>query len=388
MVIFSVLILIIIGIVIYQNFTKSSGYVFDKVQKSSLSEVVSESGEIVSNGEVVVNSPTNGFIQEVYVQNGQKVKKDQQLFKVVSSATDQEKQTAYTNYLAAKATLDADTANLYTLQSTMFSAWKTYTDLSTSSTYQNADGSPQTSNRILPAFTTLQDNWFAAEAAYKNQQSVIAKDNAALGTALSAYLATQTTVVKAQLDGVVENLSVSVDDSVAAQSLLNPTPIPVLILTNNPTIQAKITVGQSNIAKVAIGQKVKIFPDAYKDKTFDAVVTRVDSIGTNNQGVVTYNVYATIATNDNLLKSGMTLDSDITTKEIENVLTVPNSAVVLYQSGKAIREFKNNNVVFVPVIIGIKGPDKTQIIKGVSEGEQIITALTNEKAARPSFLGL
>ncbi len=382
-----VVIAIVIGVIVRNN-ANNSGYVFENVQKTNLSEVVSESGEIVSNGDAAVYSPTNGYIAEMYVQNGQQVKKGQNLFKVISNATEQEKQTAYASYLSAKATLEADTASLYSLQSSMFAAWKVYTDLATNSTYQNSDGSPVTSNRVLPAFTTAQDDWFAAESKYKNQQGVIAKDNASVASSWTAYQATQTTTITAQMDGTVANISAGSGDSVAVQSLLDPSPTPVLLLTNDTMTTAKISVGQSNIAKIQKGQKIVILPDAYKDKTYTGTVLRIDSIGQNAAGVVTYNVYAQVDDNDNQLRAGMTFDVDITTKEVKNVLTVSNGAIVLYQGGKAIRILKNNTVTYIPVIIGVKGLDRTEIVKGVTENQQIISALTNVTATRPGLLGL
>lgn len=384
------LLLIALGVVIYivfQNINKKSGYIFDKAKKTSLTEIVSESGTIGSDGNVIIYSPTNGSLSEIYVKNGEIVKKDQSLFKVESSATELEKQTAYTNYLAASAALDADNAALYSLQSVMFSAWKIYTDLSTNSTYENSDKTPNTKNRILPEFTTAQDNWLAAEANYKNQQGIIAKDQAALSSAFIAYQQTQTAVVRAPLDGIVENIAFSPGNSVHAQSALNPSPKPVLVIKNSNELEAVIPVGQTNIAKVQVGQDVLIKPDAYKDKTYKGTVVRVDDIGENSAGVVTYNIYVSIE-KDGLLRPGMTFDADITTKKLENVLAVPNSAVVLDQGIKTVRIFENNKVKFVPVGVGIKGETQTQILTGLSDGQEIITALTNERAQKPGFLGL
>ena len=381
--------ILVIGIVWYMlNRNQASGYVLEKVQQTPLSEVVSESGEIIASGNVPIYSPTNGFIEKLYVTNGEEVGEGQELFTVVSSASQEEKQKAYTAYLTAKTVLDTDTANLYTLQSNMYAAWKIYTDLSTNSTYEHADKTPNVENRKLPEFVTVNNDWLAAEAHFKNQEGVVAKDQAALSSAYLSYLATQTTTVTAPAKAIVTNISVKQNSSVTVDNPLTATAKPVLLLTHEDAPLAKVSVGQTNIAKVADGQEVTIYPDAYKDKTYKGLISRVDSIGQNKQGVITYDVYITINTTDKLLKAGMTLDADITTKKITNTLTVPNSAVVLYQGGKAIRVLENNKMVYVPVIIGITGLERTQILKGVTNGQEIIVALTNEKAARQSFLGL
>lgn len=383
-------VVLIISAIFYtqQYFSTRNAYLIEKASKASLTEVITESGEILSDGKTDVLSPTNGNITELYVQNESPVKMGQNLFKVESSATEQDKQTAYANYLTAKATYDADNAALFTLQSKMFSAWKVYTDKATNSTYENADKSPNTNSRVLTDFTTSQDDWYAAEANYKNQQVVLAKDQAALNSAYIAYQATQTSIVKAPIAGKVNNLSVTKGDSVNVQTLLNPAPKPVLLITGDQTIEAVIPVGQTNIAKVKIGQKATIKPDAYKDITYQGTVERMDTIGTNNQGVVTYNIYVKITNPDDKLRAGMTLDGDIVTNELNDVLSVPNSAVVLNQGKKTVRILKNNKIVYLPVLVGIKSDTRTQILEGISEGQEIIVSLTNEQLQRPGFFGL
>lgn len=382
------LIVLVSAIYLYfQNANKKNGYVFEKAEKTTLTEVVSESGSIVSDGNIAIYSPTNGTISEIYVENDSHVTKEQELFKVISSATEIEKQTASANYLAAKATLDADSASLYSLQSEMYSAWKIFKDIATNSTYENSDGTPKTKNRTLTEFTTVQDDWLAAEAKYKNQQGIIAKDQAALNSAYSSYLATQTTIVKSPLDGIISNISFSQGNTVSARSVLSPSPKPVLVIKNSEALEAVIPVGQTSIAKIALGQPVVIKPDAYKDKEYQGTVTRIDSIGENTQGVVTYNVYIKII-GDAFLKPGMTFDSDIITQKLENVLTVSNSAIVLDKGVKTVRILEGDKLRNLPVKTGIKGQTRTQILDGITTGQEIIVALTNEKAPKPSLLGL
>lgn len=383
----AVIIISIVGFFVYQRGNSRSGYIFDHVQKTDITEVVTESGTIGSNGNVPIFSPTTGTISRVFVSNNQRVTTGQQLFTVVSSATLQEKQAAYANYLAAKTAVDADSAALSSLQSAMFSAWKVYTDMATNSTYQNSDKSPNAVNRTAAEFKTAEADWLAAEANYKNQQGVIAKNDAALASAYTAYIATQMMTVTSPLDGIIANLGVTNGNSVHAPSAAIPAPRPVLILKNSEDLEATIPVSQSNIAKIKIGEQVVLQPDAYKDKTYTAAVIRIDTLGENDQGVVTYTVYAEVKS-DEFLRPGMTFDCDIITQKLTHALTVPNSAIVMNNGVKNVRLLQNNKIVYQPVIPGIKGQTRTQILKGLSENQEIIVALTNERAQRPGFLGL
>ncbi|MEK7605240.1 MAG: efflux RND transporter periplasmic adaptor subunit [Patescibacteria group bacterium] len=382
-----IIVLAVFLVFVFRTSDTRSGYVFEKAQRTSLAEIVSESGLITTDGNLPIFSPTNGTVSEVYVENGEHVTKNQPLFLVVSSATDQEKKTAYANYMAAKSILDASNANLHTLQSSMFTSWKKYIDLSTNSTYENSDGTPNIQNRTAAEFISAQNDWLAAEDNFKNQQGVIARDQAAVDNAYNAYLMTKTATANSPIDGIVENISFSKGDSLHPQSALTPTVKPALIIKNSEESEGVVIVGQTNIAKIKIGQPVVIKPDAYKDKKFKGIVLRINSIGENVQGVTNYTVYVEIE-NDTSLKSGMTFDCDITTQNLENVLTIPSSAVVLNNGLKSVRVLEKNEMKYIPVIIGVKGETRTQILNGISEGQEIITALTNIRAKKPSFLGL
>lgn len=371
-----------------QFLNPQSGYVFDTVKKQTIQEIVSDSGSILSDGKVEVNSPTNGIITNVLVVNGQKVKEDDQLFSVKSSATVQEQQNAYATYQQAVASQNAAETLLHSYRSNMFTYWKAYTDLATNSTYESSKGVPNVENRKSAEFITAQDNWLAAEKQFNDQEQAVAAAGSAVTAAWTAYLATQTTTVTAPIDGIVENISVSAGKSVETPSLLAPDAKPVLTIVNSATVEAVLDIGQTDIAKVKPGQMVKIHPDPYKDAEYTGKVTRVDHLGTNIQGVITYRVYIEFTSSDDILRAGMTIDGDIVTNLQEDVLAIPNSAIVIYQGKKSVRILRNNAIAYTPVETGIKGETHTQITKGLSDGQQIIVGLTNQRAAQPSFMGL
>ena len=80
----------------------------------------------------------------------------------------------------------------------------------------------------------------------------------------------------------------------------------------------------------------------------------------------------------------MTANVDIDVAKKENVLLVSNSAVKPYKGGKAVQIFdpKTKQPVFVPIVIGLVGIEKTQIISGIKEGTKVITALQNGQVTR------
>lgn len=384
-----IILLTIIAWAVTSNMRQSArdSYLLEKVKRSSLTEIVSESGSIITAAKINVFSPTNGIVEEILVENGDIIKKDQVLFKVISSATDQERQSAYAAYLSAKSSLNLADAQANTLRAGMYDAWEDYRSLATNSTYETDDGVPKEEARTSAEFQASKDIWSAAEKKYKDAETSIAAAKATYNAASLKYQATQNAVVKAQIPGVVENISIDKGSSVSVFTGTGEA-TPALVITGDKKIQATIQVGQTDILKVKNGQNVSIKPDAYSNTSFKGKVARVDEIGTTTQGVTTYTVYIDILNSNKTLLSGMTMDADITTKELDDVLTVPSSAIVLYKGGKAVRVLnEKNEVTYIPVKIGIRGENKTQVISGIDEGKEIIVSLSNEQVKRPSGFG-
>ncbi|HSH52118.1 MAG TPA: hypothetical protein VK982_10395, partial [Bacteroidales bacterium] len=70
-------------------------YITEPVERADIIEVVSETGSIDSSGRADVFSTSTGIIEEIYVDTGDSVAINQNLFKVRSTATDQEKAASW-----------------------------------------------------------------------------------------------------------------------------------------------------------------------------------------------------------------------------------------------------------------------------------------------------
>ncbi len=386
------LLFLIIAVVILMisvaNRLKKPAYTTDTVKRATVTQTVTDSGVISSNNTVAVYSPATGTITEVYVQNGQEVKKGDQLFRAQSSATRAETQKAYADYLSAKSSLEVAQAQSYALQSDMFSAWDTYKSLAQNDTYEKSDGIPDEEKRTLPQFQTVQKDWLAAEAKYKSQSSVIAQATALTSAMYEAYMATRDALVVAPSDGIVANLAVIPGSGVAINSALAPVP-PVLSLLTAAATEAVLTLSEDDVMKLTPGQKATITVDAIDGKTYHGTVARVDTVGRDVKGVVRYYAYLTITDPDAMVLPGMNLDAAIVTSEKSDVLSVPNSAVKPYQGGKAVRipSKTKEGYTFVPVTTGIRSSAVTEITGGLSDGQIVISALAAD-VKKPGLFGM
>lgn len=384
-----VIVLLIVLVSIFVNQIESDptqGITLAKAQKEDITETVTETGNISANGSIQVFSPTNGVTTEVYVKNGDTVTEGQNLLTIESSATQQEQSSAYSNYLAAVAALNSAQSNLNVLRADMYSNWDRFRNLATNDTYETGDGAPREQNREAAEFQISQDTWLASEKKYKDQQTVVGQASAQVSSTWLLYQATQNAVVKATSNGTVTNLSVTKGSNVQAQ-MPTQTTKPLLTIANLSTTEMIVSLSESDIAKVKDGQKAKIDVSAIDDKEYDGVVRRVDSIGTDEMGVIRYSVYVEITNPDDKLRPGMTADAEIITNHVDDVLSVPNAAVKPYQGGRAVRTIdpSTKQVRYIPVEVGIRGTERTQILKGIEEGQEVIISLPNEQLQRPGL---
>jgi HlyD family secretion protein len=389
-------IIIIIAVLLVGFFTynqiKSSNaqpqYLTQAVKKANVTQIVSETGNVGSTNKTDIYSPANGIIEEIYVKNNDEVEIGQDLFKVKSTATEQEKAQTQATYLAAKNTLDTANSSLYSLQSTMFSKWDTYKTLAEGDYYENSDGSPKSEERTSAQFHIAEEDWLAAEGNYKKQQAVISQAQASLTSASLLYQATLDVVVKATTQGVVANSLISLGDTVSAKVTGTSISPVIVIISEESTTNIKVSLNEVDIPKVKEGQDVETTLDAFPGKTFKGTVKSIDTVGTDTSGVITYDVLIKINNPDPGIRPSMTANVDIQVAEAKNVLTVPNGAIKPYQGKKAVQiiDPQTKTAKYIPVEVGIKGPERTQIIRGINEGTQVITG-TKNSAVKTSSSG-
>lgn len=384
-----ILVVGIIGFSQWRKATKPSEYSIESAKRDSLIELVSETGNVTTAGAIPIYSTTTGMVEEVYVGNGDIVADNDVLFKVKSTATKQEQDTALSSYLTAKSTLEAAKSTQLSLQALMFSQWDSFKELAESDEYEEGDGAPKYNERGVAEFHVPEKEWLAAESAYKNQQQVISQASAQTSAAWRAYQATQDSTVKAHLSGEVRNMGVTKGDLIVVPTALTlANTFPALVLVDNDVrTTIKISVVETDVLKVVEGQVANVEFDAVAEKTFEAIVDRVDTVAAPTQGVVSFSVYVVLNENVDSIRRGMTADVDVIVATKENILTVPSSAVKPHGGGRAVRVVgEDGEIEFIPVKTGSRGDGKIEILSGIEEGTEVIVSLANDQIERSGGL--
>jgi HlyD family secretion protein len=173
------------------------------------------------------------------------------------------------------------------------------------------------------------------------------------------------------LNGTTSNSSTSLGNP--ATGAARPGGTQFMVLDNVNSFQVVVPFEESDAAKVAPNQKVDVTFDAVPDLTRSGTVLSVDPSGSNISSVVNYYVTVVLNQTDPRLKNGQTAQARVTTNEVDDVLTVPNSAVrkVGGQTTVTVIDAAGNQqqVRFQP---GLVGDDRTQVISGLREGQQVV----------------
>ena len=279
-------VIVVIALGYWEKTKNGSKYTVEAAQYDAVTELVSETGNVTTTGVTPIYSTTTGMVDEVWVNNGEAVAEDQQLFFVKSTATKQEQDTALASYMVAKSALESAKATQLSVQAGMLGKWDSFKELAEGDDYENSDGSPRYNQRNLPEFQIPEKEWLSAEANYKNQQQIISEKSVAASAAWQAYQATQDSKVSAVLGGIVRNLGITRGDMVAVPITAMETAPALVLVDESVDVVIKVGINESDAIKVSNGQKAEIEFDAIPAKTFMATVDRVDTIAPPEQGVI------------------------------------------------------------------------------------------------------
>lgn len=189
-------------------------------------------------------------------------------------------------------------------------------------------------------------------------------------------------IIKSPIDGTVTKINYEPGEQVAAGQ-----PVVSVLGTNN--FEVEIDISEADISKINIDDEAEITLDAFgEDIVFNGVVSFIEPAETVIQDVIYYKVKIQFTEEGDLdqsyyndIKSGMTANATITTAEKENILFVPNRAVLEKDDlGKYVRVLEDGEIKEISVKIGLRGDGgKVEILSGLEEGQEIVTFIREIK---------
>lgn len=195
-------------------------------------------------------------------------------------------------------------------------------------------------------------------------QEAAVKQAAAKVTGIRVQL--EKMVLRSPIVGLITKQDAKTGEIVGAN-----TPLVSVISTENLEIEANVP--EVDIGKVSVGNNVKITLDAFPNESVLGNVSYIDPAETVVDGVVNFKIKIFFAKEDRRFKSGLTANLAIETLRKDNVLIVPQYAVLEKDTGAFVHKEENGTIREIPVIIGIRSKDgRLEIVSGVLEGEKVL----------------
>jgi HlyD family secretion protein len=376
---FILAVVVLLGLGVWQSARTILGpaVVIDQVKRGHLIETVVASGHVETPFRVEIGSQLTGTVQEVLVQQGEKVTKGQPLISLES----RELKASVVQTQGAVAQAEARIRQLEEL--TLPSANEALTQAK--ATLLNAQ---QTYDRTAQ----LEHNGYATRAALDDAQKTLDVARAQMRSAQfqvytaspggSDYVMAQTLLnqARANLDTAESRLDyatitaprdgVLITRSVERGTVVQPGKT-LLVLAPAGEAQLVLQIDERNLGKIALGQKALASADAYPDRRFAAEITYI------NPGVdisrASVEVKLTVVDPPDYLRQDMTVSVDIEVAAKDDALVLPVRSVHDALSGAPwVLGIKDGRASQRPVRIGLHGNSHVEITEGLAAGEVAI----------------
>ncbi len=248
----------------------------------------------------------------------------------------------------------------------------------------------------------------AFEEAQANLHSIESRIEQGRATLAGARDTLSKTTITAPIGGVVTRLSVEEGEVAVIGTMNNPGTV-LMTISDLSVMEAVMEVDETDVPQVQVGQKAVLLVDAYRDRTFEGIVTEVASSPipnvANTTAGIDFEVKIRIEAPPKEMKPGLSVTADIVTDSREGVTTVPLQALVLRdrqnpaasppatdeEAGAGATKQRATTVAargrdqegvflldagvarFTPIATGITGDLDIEALSGVKDGQEVIT---------------
>lgn len=228
----------------------------------------------------------------------------------------------------------------------------------------------------------------------KRKQELVAKElesQSVLDEALEDYRVNHAEVqaARASLDILTVQLSYykiySPIDGVVSQVAANEgeTVVSGLQVSNLITVLAPeklelwVYVDETDVGQTRLGLPVEYWVDAYPGRIFEGRVNEIYPEPEIRDNIVYYRALVHIDPEHALvLRPEMTTQCRIVVEELQGVLTIPNAALKWVGDRQVVfKRGPDGNAVEAEVELGLAGLDRTQVLSGLEEGDEVVVQL-------------
>lgn len=300
-IIFSIIggLLIILTLLVILGSKKETVYSVqtEKAVRRTITQVVTATGKIYPEVQVVITPEVSGEIIDLPVKEGMKVKKGDPLMKIkpdIYIAMRDQTSSALSSAKASLVKAEADSKRGH--------------ELFTKGLISNSD-----LEQLNTAYEVAKAQYDQADAALKQSNESLAK-----------------TSIFAPMNGIVSQLQVELGERVLGTSQFQGTT--VMTVADLSKMEARVDVGENDIITISNGDTARIDVDALPERKLTGIVYEIgNSAKTSGAGtqeeVTNFEVRIRILDTDVALRPGMSMTATIETETKPNVIAVPIQSV-------------------------------------------------------------
>lgn len=309
-----------------------------------------------------VNSSITGYIDEMYFNEGDFVKKGDLLFRISNKPIELNEQNAELNYELLKDTysgtanlieemkLDQKSSKMKMMNDSVnYHRFKMLYDKNACSKF-DLDNASMAYELSKNTYLSVSKRIVRKEKELKNQI------NQSKNNLNASSLRTNDYLIRSNIDGKLFQTFKEKGEFVSMQE-------PIAIVGNAKDYTLKMLIDEVDISKVILGQKVLVTLEAYKNKVFEAKITKIaPKMDTQTQ---TFEIEAVFVQQPSRLYMGLTGEGNIVINEKKKALVIPREYL---QAGNKV-ETENG---FVKVKTGLSNWSFIEIVSGLDQNTVIL----------------
>lgn len=317
----------------------------EKVTREDLSRDVTIPAEFRPYVEVELHAKVSGYVNQMNVDFGDKVKAGELLATIEVPELDEQLNSA----IAAEQKTEADYTNANLIYNRMMAV-----------------------NQAHPNLVAEQD-LDTAEANAEMAAAAIAAAKADVGRyqTLIGY-----TRITAPFDGVVTRRYADPGALIQAGTSSDTQALPLVRVSDNYLLRLDFPVDQNYVQDVHVGDPVQIRVESLGGRMFPGTISRFTYDIEDNTRTMNTEVEVP---NPNLeIDPGMYCSVGLRVEDHTNALAIPTEAVISGETPSVYVVNSNNEIEERPIQLGLETPDKYEVLSGLKEGELVVVGNHSE----------
>jgi len=338
------------------------------VERGNISKTVVATGKIEALYKAEIKSKIGGLIKQFYVEEGDKVSVGQKLVEIIPGATPVElvrartevKATAYDKGFAEKKYLRSKEPHEQNLISP-----EEYDQAKAN--YQIAKArffAAMAQLRVLEQGSNVTALVEGIEISEQDQREIEKETREAIASM----------TVIAPISGIILSRDTDKGSAVIPISSAYGGTV-IMTIADVSEKHFRGDVDEADIGKVHLGLPARIYVETYPDEPFKAELTHISPMGREEEDIINFKIRATIDDPEDRLRVGMSADAELILEEHENVLVIPEGAII-YEDGKIFVNIQDDSVPEglrkIEITKGISDGLRTEVLSGLKEGQVVV----------------